>query len=61
MKQTFGLSSLSPLLVVLDHQEEYSFCPFPTSATAFGWNGSRNPSDPEEFFLFMALNAASRA
>lgn len=61
MKQTFGLSSLSPLLVVLDHQEEYSFCPFPTSATAFGRNGSRNPSDPEEFFLFTALNAASRA
>lgn len=61
MKQTFGFSSLSPLLVVLDHQEEYSFCPFPTSATAFGRNGSRNPSDPEEFFLFTALNAASRA
>lgn len=61
MKQTFGLSSLSPLLVVSDHQEEYSFCPFPTSATAFGRKGSRNPSDPEEFFLFTALNAASRA
>lgn len=61
MKQTFGLRSLSPLLVVLDHQEEYSFCPFPTSATAFGRNGSRNQSDPEEFFLFTALNAASRA